>query len=207
MLRFMSTVIVPSLFKALFVVVVFAGSSLIGSGLTFAHDDATQEDASMSSSSDMMMDNHMMPEMNADRGRNLFVEKGCVACHAINGVGGHDAMALDAHTMRPMMNPFDFAAKMWAMAPVMIAAQEEAFGEQVLFSGDELADIIAFVHNDEVQHHFTDSDLTPLALEMMHHEHGTGETPMDAHGEDIGHMHGNTDSHGDTGHEEDGHTN
>ncbi len=33
----------------------------------------------------------IMPMMDPDRGRKLFVAKGCVACHAINGVGGHDA--------------------------------------------------------------------------------------------------------------------
>ena len=64
--------------------------------------------------------NMAMPRMNATPGRRLFVAKGCVACHSINGVGGHDATALDAHTMTPMMNPFDFAAKMWRMAPAMI---------------------------------------------------------------------------------------
>jgi hypothetical protein len=35
------------------------------------------------------------------------------------------------------------------MAPAMIYAQEEALGEQILFTGDEFADIIAFVHHDE----------------------------------------------------------
>ena len=40
-----------------------------------------------------------MPLMNPARGKALFVAKGCVACHAINGVGGHDAPPMDAHKM------------------------------------------------------------------------------------------------------------
>jgi cytochrome c peroxidase len=54
----------------------------------------------------------VMPIMNAERGKKLFVDKGCVACHAINGVGGHDAPPMDAHEMGGLMSPFDFAAKM-----------------------------------------------------------------------------------------------
>jgi hypothetical protein len=135
------------------------------------------------------MPNMRMPRMNPERGRQLFVAKGCVACHAINGVGGHDAANLDAHTMQPMMNPFEFAAKMWAMAPAMIAAQEEALGEQILFTGDELADIVAFVHNDEVQHSFSEADLTPEARKMMHHEHGAPGAGPAAHAEELGHGH------------------
>ena len=42
--------------------------------------------------------------------------------NAINGVGGHDAPAMDAHSLSGLMNPFDFAAKMWNHAPAMIAA-------------------------------------------------------------------------------------
>ena len=67
---------------------------------------------------------------------------GCIACHAVNGVGGHDATNMDAHAMNGLMNPFDFAAKMWNHAPCMIAAQQGAFGEQIYFTGDDLADII-----------------------------------------------------------------
>ena len=143
------------------------------------------------------MPNMRMLRMNPLRGRKLFVTKGCVACHAINGVGGHDATNLDAHTMQPMMNPFEFAAKMWAMAPAMIYAQEEALGEQILFTGEELADIIGFVHNDEAQHSFGEADLTARARKMMNHEHGEPGGGPEAHGKEIGHQHGEGQEHAD----------
>ena len=135
-----------------------------------------------------------MPRMDPERGKQLFVTKGCVACHAVNGVGGHDAPALDAHTMDPEMNPFDFAAKMWRSALGMIAMQEEAFGEQLTFTGDELADIAAFVHNDGVQHTFSERDLTPQARKMMDHSHGGPDMPA-----------GHADDDGDHGHPAGGH--
>ncbi len=129
----------------------------------------------------------VMPLMNPSRGKVLFVAKGCVACHAINGVGGHDAPGMDAHKMTDrLMNPFDFAAKMWNHAPAMIAAQEGAFGEQIFFTGEELADIIAFIHDDGAQHAFTEKDLTPEARKMMHHEHG-GQPAQKRHADEIGH--------------------
>lgn len=31
----------------------------------------------------------------------------------------------------------------------MIYVQQKALGEQILFTGDEIADIIAFIHHDE----------------------------------------------------------
>ena len=127
-----------------------------------------------------------MPEMDAHRGRELFVEKGCIACHSANGVGGEDAARLDAHDMEPVMNPFDLAAKMWMMAPFMIAAQEEAFGEQILFTGEELAHIIAFLHDDAEQHELTDASLSDEVRAMMDHAHG-GMPGEEAHKEEIGH--------------------
>ena len=125
-----------------------------------------------------------MPEMNAAKGRTLFVTKGCVACHSINGIGGHDAAKLDAKTMEPMMNPFDFAAKMWLMAPAMIAAQEDELGGQILFTGDELSDIIAFVHDPEEQKKFTKADLTPEMQHMMEEHHHEGMEEEEGHDED-----------------------
>jgi hypothetical protein len=71
----------------------------------------------------------------------------------------------------------------------MIYAQEEALGGQILFTGDELADIVAFVHNDEVQHSFSEADLTAEARKMMHHSHGApGAGPAD-HAKELGHDH------------------
>ena len=129
----------------------------------------------------------VMPLMSPERGKKIFVSKGCVACHAINGVGGHDAPAMDAHKMKDrLMNPFDFAAKMWNHAPGMIAAQEDAFGEQIYFTGEELADIIAFIHDDGAQHGFSENNLTAKAKEKMHHEHGGAPAPK-KHAPEIGH--------------------
>lgn len=124
------------------------------------------------------------PEMDPMKGKKLFVEKGCVACHSVNGVGGDDAPALDAHGMGALMNPFEFAAKMWKGAQAMIAAQEGAFDEQLVFSGDDLANIIAFVHSDEVQHGFSESDLTDKARKMMRHSHEGTDGPAH-HSEDT----------------------
>lgn len=137
----------------------------------------------------------VMPAMDSQLGKELFVTKGCVACHAVNGVGGHDAAPLDAHAMTPVMNPFEFAAKMWRVAPLMIGAQEDALGGQILFSGEELGHIVAFVHDDEAQHGFSESNLTEDAIKLMDHSHG-GESGPEDHGDEIGHE-------DDDGHNED----
>ncbi len=136
----------------------------------------------------------VIPMMSAERGKRIFVDKGCVACHAINGVGGHDAPAMDAHRKMGLVNPFDFAAKMWNHAPGMIAAQEGAFGEQIYFTGEELAHMIAFLHDDEAQHAFSEKDLTKKAREMMHHDHGEQAAP-EAHAEEVGHTHAKKKGH------------
>lgn len=61
-------------------------------------------------------------------------------------------------------------------------------GEQIYFTGAELADIIAFIHDEEAQRTFSERDLTAQARRMMHHEHG-GRPGPEAHGEELGHHH------------------
>lgn len=123
--------------------------------------------------------------MDATHGRRLFAEKGCVVCHSINGVGGEDAQTLDAETMELPMNPFDFAARMWRGAGAMVALQEEELGGQIELTGDELAHIIAFVHNEDEQAKFSEADIPEKIKDMMHHE---GED--DHHEEDMEDDHG-----------------
>ena len=72
------------------------------------------------------------------------------------------------------------------MAPYMIAAQEEAIGEQVQITGNELSAIVALLHDDAEQHEFTEDSLSGEVLEMMDHDHG-GVPGEEAHAEELRH--------------------
>jgi len=103
----------------------------------------------------------IIPVMDPVRGEHLFVSKGCVVCHSINGVGGTGAPKLDVTTDAAMMNPFDFFAKMWRGAAPMIAIQQHNVGRQAEFSGQDLADIAAFLHNRQLQKTFDAANNLP----------------------------------------------
>ncbi len=124
--------------------------------------------------------------MDPTRGRRLFASKGCVTCHSVNGIGGKHAPRLDVATMEPLMNPFEFAAKMWRGAEAMIYLQREELGEKIEFSGDELADIIAFVHHAEEQAKFSETDIPPRIKKLMKHlEEGEPHEKEGEHGVDT----------------------
>ena len=149
------------------------------------HEDAPHEhSADGHAESDDELSGLMMPIMNPARGRLLFASKGCVACHAINGVGGQDAPPMDAATMPQIMNPFSFAARMWRGAETMILLQQEIFGEQIELTGQELADIISFVHNAEEQRKFSEADIPHEVLELIEHTHAGHEEHEHAPGHD-----------------------
>jgi mono/diheme cytochrome c family protein len=106
----------------------------------------------------------------AVRGRALFVSKGCIACHAINEVGGTSAPPLDAEAAPGEVDPLDFVARMWRGAEAMIFMQQQELGEQIDFTGQELADIIAFVHDPEAQKTFSAADVPPAVRRLIRND-------------------------------------
>lgn len=154
------------MYKPLAASAVLSGFALVvGLGVSAqGQSDSDSESSEVTSPTQVEL---LMPIMNPAHGRELFASKGCVVCHSINGVGGTDAPALDASTMTGPMNPFDFVAKMWRGAPAMIAMQNSELGHQIEFTGQELADIVAFVHDPAEQKKFSKADIPEKIRKMM----------------------------------------
>ena len=134
----------------------FAASALIGSGPALAQD-------TMASSARKLA----LPLANAEEGKKLFVGKGCVVCHAVNGVGGKAAPALDADSEEPYFDVFDFVARMWRGAPTMILLQEMEMGYQIELNGEELAHLAAFASDASVQGTFSEQDIPEVIRDWM----------------------------------------
>ena len=100
-----------------------------------------------------------MPPMDPVRGRHLFLEKGCIACHSVNGVGGDLGPALNAGDMPRPMNSFEFVARMWRGARAMTELQEELLGEVISLDGQDLADLVVFAHDPEEQAKLTEDQI------------------------------------------------
>lgn len=130
-------------------------------------------------SSPLMATGLILPQMDSENGRALFAAKGCVVCHAVNGVGGEDAPMLDAEFMDQPMDPFEFAANMWRGAETMVALQREELGDVIQMSGQELADIIAFVHDPVEQAKFSESDIPEDIQALIAHAEEDEEDPHD----------------------------
>jgi len=90
-----------------------------------------------------------------DSGRDLFVDKGCVICHSVNGAGGKAAPALDAPFGAPAVDPLDFAARMWRGAPAMIELQTVELGYSIDLTAYEIADLAAFAADRQAQKSLT----------------------------------------------------
>ncbi len=107
----------------------------------------------------------ILPAVDSERGRQLFITKGCVYCHAINGVGGKAAPALDSDSADPSVNLTDFAARMWRGAPAMIELQEMDLGYQIQLTGDELAHLAGFAHDPAEQKKLLEDQVPELMRE------------------------------------------
>lgn len=131
-----------------------------------AMENVTRED--MRQVVTMMMDVGLaLPPMDSHNGRDLFLNKGCIVCHQVNGIGGAVGPSLNAEDMPAPMNVFEFAARMWRGAPAMVQMQEQIFGEAIQLNGHELADIIAFAHDEDEQHELTAEQIPERYREMI----------------------------------------
>jgi len=126
---------------------------------------ATVQDASAAAMSEMRK--LVVPLASAEEGKKLFVGKGCVVCHQVNGVGGKAAPALDADSESPYFDVFDFAARMWRGAPTMITLQEMELGYQIELNGEELAHLAAFASDPKVQSSFSEKDIPEVIRDWM----------------------------------------
>lgn len=93
----------------------------------------------------------------ATTGRELFVQKGCVLCHSINGVGGKAGPVLDAADDFVKPDPLEFAARMWRGAPAMVEFQSLELGYVIDLSGADIAHLAAFAASREEQKKLEDS--------------------------------------------------
>lgn len=108
-----------------------------------------------------------IPPMNSHRGRELFVSKGCIVCHQVNGTGGEVGPPLNAKDMPSPMNAYEFAARMWRGAEAMIAMQRELFGSPVELNGQELLDLVAFAHDAGEQEELTEDQIPEEFKKMI----------------------------------------
>ncbi len=108
-----------------------------------------------------------MPAMDPRRGREIFLKEGCIVCHQVNGVGGEIGPSLNAADMPVPMNTFEFAARMWRGAAAMIQMQEDLFGGQIDITGQDLADLVAFAHDEEVQQELSSDDIPLIFRAFM----------------------------------------
>jgi mono/diheme cytochrome c family protein len=81
----------------------------------------------------------------ADRGRQLFTDKGCLECHSVRGVGGTIGPDLADRAMSASI--LDFAAAMWNKAPAMTAAMKARAIPLPQLQPGEAADILAFLYS------------------------------------------------------------
>lgn len=99
----------------------------------------------------------LLPVPDADRGRQIFVDKACIVCHAVGGVGGQAAPSLDAVSVEgPLtVDVMDFVARMWAGAYAMSELQAIELGYQITLTGQDIADLAAFATLPAAQKDFT----------------------------------------------------
>lgn len=130
----------------------------------FANIAAAKDNTAASTSAVAGLRSIVLPMTDPDRGRRLFVAKGCFLCHAVNGAGGIAAPALDAPDGVDQLDLMGFVARMWQGASAMLELQSLELGYQIELSGDEIADLAAFAASEDAQRTFSMEEIP----EVMH---------------------------------------
>lgn len=81
----------------------------------------------------------------AAEGRVVFVERQCIECHSVGGVGGRVGPDLAEREMQVGLT--EFAAAMWNKEPAMIAAMEARDITVPQLGAGEMADLVAYLYS------------------------------------------------------------
>lgn len=100
-----------------------------------------------------------MPVIDPARGRTLFITKGCVICHSINGVGGRAAPPLEPDGPFATVDIGEFAARMWRGAGPMVWLQTLEMGYQIDLTGEDIAHLAGFLQDAREQARFAEAGL------------------------------------------------
>ena len=108
-----------------------------------------------------------LPAVDPARGRELFVSKGCVICHAVNGVGGLAAPPLEREGRSSTVDVAGFAARMWRGAGPMVWLQTLEMGYQIDLTGEDIAHLAGFVQDVREQALFTEDALPDFVRDSL----------------------------------------
>ena len=108
-----------------------------------------------------------LPVIDPAKGRALFVERGCVICHAVNDVGGRAGPPLEAEGPSSTVDIAEFAARMWRGAGPMVWLQTLEMGYQIDLTGEDIAHLAGFAADADEQAKFAENQVPGRILEFL----------------------------------------
>jgi cytochrome c2 len=88
-------------------------------------------------------DAYKLPE-NPFKGGSVFIEKGCIKCHTVWGVG--EPFGPDLTQIGMEKDFFELAGALWSHSPKMIEVMEEKGVERPVFSPEETEALLAYIY-------------------------------------------------------------
>jgi cytochrome c2 len=96
---------------------------------------------------------------NPREGRQVFVSKGCIKCHAIRGEGGKEGEDLGKRAKVFYKSLTQIASLMWNKGPTVLAKMSQAQSGLPKFTPKEMADLISYLYFL----HFIDEPGNPMS--------------------------------------------